>query len=117
MLKIGKALLDIGIDFTGGYIEVSNENVDLYLRKGYYEIIDADNNQYSIFVNDNLEISDNQVIKDIAGYVRLQGVTFPCKVAIRNFPTLSGNTKDAFIEIESDFPSVIASKNLKKVVW
>ena len=99
------------------YEEVEDENVDLVLQQGYYEIIDADGSQYSVYVGDDLLIDDNEVITDVSGYVRLQGVKFPCSVAIRSYPTLNNNAEDAYIELESDFPSSTAVKSLNRIFY
>jgi len=96
------------------YFLVNNINTDYFLKEGYYEIIDANDNQYSVHVGKDLYIADGQVIKDASGLVRVQGVELPCFMAIRNYPTLSGNTNnEAYLEIESDFENAGSSEAIK----
>lgn len=94
-------------------IKIDDDNTDIVLKKGYYKVLDNDENLYIVFVDNDLNIEDNEVIKDVSGYVRLQGVKFPCYLAIKAFTTEIGNTDNASMELESDFPSSIA---IKKVV-
>lgn len=100
------------------YFLVNNINTDYFLKEGYYEIVDANDNQYSVHVGEDLYIADGQVIRDASGYVRLQGVELPCKVAIRDYPTLSGNTSgETYLELVSNFDnsgSTVATKSLIK---
>lgn len=101
---------------TGSYVEITSFDTDLPLQIGYYELIDNDNNQYSIRVPSGLNINDNEVIKNVAGYVRLQGVELPCKVAIRNYPTINANTLGTIgLELESDFNNAGSTKGIKKI--
>lgn len=101
------------------YCDIEDENKDIPLINAYYEIVDNNGNQYSVRVAEDLAIADGQVIRDASGFVRVQGVKFPCLVAIRKYPIVTNNTEGAiFLEVESDFEnrgSSTAIKNLKQI--
>lgn len=102
----------------GGYITVTSYDTDLELKQAYYELVDNNDNEYRRYVGSDLYIEEGDVITDVAGYVRLQGVELPCKVAIRDYPTLSGNTSgETYLELVSNFDnsgSTVATKSLEK---
>jgi hypothetical protein len=101
---------------TGGYQIITDISQDIELKEGYYEIVDNENSQYSVKINSDLFIKDGEVIENLAGYVRLKGVKVPCKLAIREFPTLTNNTSNNFLEMNSNFPSSKTVKSLIKEV-
>ena len=86
------------------YTEITDMDTDFILQEGYYKIIGKGNKQYEVHVGENLEIADNEVITDVAGYVRVQGIEAPFKIAISAYPTLTDNTAGPILlEIESNF--------------
>ena len=105
---------------SGGYVEVTDIDTEFTLQVGYYEGVDSQGTQFSVRVDSTLEIPENSSIKDVAGYVRLQGVDLPCKLAIREYPTLTDNTAGpVLLEIESNFDDdgdteAIKSLNINK---
>ena len=101
----------------GGYMEITDVNTDLPLQTGYYNIIDAQNNRYLVFVDDDLAIADGQVIRDASGFVRVQGVEMPCKIAIKTYPIVDNNTNgEVFLEVESDFENSGSSTAIKNLI-
>lgn len=97
----------IGRLVNGGFVEITDLNTDFPIQAGYYEIVDANNNQYSVRVGADLLIPNNSVIHDVSGFIRVQGVKTPCKVVVRTYPTITTNTKGAvLLEMESDFANV-----------
>lgn len=104
-------LLD-GVSSDAIAIKVDDDTTDIPLKRGYYKVLDNDGSLYFVFVDYDLNIGASEVIRDVLGYVRLQGVKFPCYLAIKNFTTSTGNTDNAFITLESNFPSPIGIKSL-----
>lgn len=101
--KIGNELVSRG-SVKDNFVDVDTFNTDFKLARGYYEIIDATNSKYSIFVNDDLLIPKDSVIKDVAGYVRLQGVKLPCRFQFVDKPTIPNNTEGiTLLELSSNF--------------
>ena len=102
---------------SGGYVEVTDIDTDFILQIGYYEGVDSQGTQFSVRVDSTLEIPENSPIKDVSGYVRLQGVKMPCKLAIREYPTLTDNTAGlVLLEIESNFENSGDTEAIKSLV-
>lgn len=100
------------------FITVTDFDTDYELKQAYYEIVDNNNNWYNVHVGSDLYIEEGNVITAIAGYVRLQGIELPAQLAIRDYPTITGNTTgETYLELVSNFDddgNTVATKSLEK---